>query len=121
MRLVAVCTLFAASLAAAGVGGKWKGTITTEMARETSGGSIPAYIVLEQANDKITGTAGPNEKTQFTIQKGSLEGDRLIIEASPKEGVVLRFVLIVKSGDAMEGDVAENGTIIGTTKLTRLR
>lgn len=120
MRLLTVCILFAGSLAAADLTGKWRGTITTEMARDTSGGSIPAYMTLAQSDGKITGTAGGDEKTQFKIENGVLQGDRLTVEASPKQGAVLRFVLIAKS-DTLEGDVLENGTLIGTARLTRVR
>jgi hypothetical protein len=119
MRFPVLCALLTVSLSAADIAGRWRGTITTEMARETTGGSIPAYMVLEQSNHKVTGTAGPDEKMQVKIRTAVLEGDRLTVEASPREGAVLRFVLTVK-GDTIEGDVAENGTVIGTAKLTRL-
>jgi hypothetical protein len=120
MRLIAVCVLFAASLAAADVAGRWRGTITSEMARETTGGSIPAYLVLSQSGDRITGTAGADEKMQFKIENASLQGDRLTVEASPKPDSVLRFVLTAKA-DILQGDVFENGTIIGSAKVTRIR
>ena len=120
MRLIAICSLFAAVLAAADVAGTWQGTIATEMARETTGGTVPAFMVLRQSDGRITGTAGPSEDMQFQIRNGSLEGERLTVEASPKEGSVLRFVLTLKDG-TIEGEVQENGTVIGTAKLTRLR
>lgn len=75
-RLIALSLLLAAALSAAGVTGKRRGTILTEMANQTT------------------------------------------VAASPKEGAELRFVLTVKS-DTMEGDVIENGTLIGTARLTR--
>ncbi len=120
MRLCAVCALFAATLAGADVTGTWRGSITTEMAREMTGGQIPAYMALEQMDGKVTGSAGGSEKMLFRIRDGRLNGDRLIVEASPKEGSVLRFNLTVK-GDVLEGDVEENGRNIGTAKLKRER
>ncbi len=120
MRLIALCLLFAAVLAGTDVAGTWRGTIATEMARETTGGTIPAFMVLRQSDGRVTGTAGPSEDMQFQIQKGSLEGDRLMVEASPKEGSVRRFVLTLKDG-TIEGEVQENGTLIGTAKLSKLR
>jgi hypothetical protein len=120
MRLIVVLTLFAAGLAIADVTGAWRGTITTEMARETSGGQIPAYMALAQSDGKVTGGAGGNEKMLFTIREGRIDGDRLIVEASPKKGSILRFHLTVK-GDVLEGQVEENGRYIGTAKLTRER
>ena len=68
----------------------------------------------------MTGRAGGGEKMLFPIQQGRIEGDRLTVEASPKEGAVLRFILTIK-GDALEGSVEENGRNIGTAKLTRER
>ncbi len=96
MRLIAVCLLCAATLAAE-VNGKWRGTITTEMASQTTGGQIPAYMVLEQSGEKLSGSAGESEKMLFKIREGTLKGDRLVVEASPKEDAVLRFVLVVKA------------------------
>jgi hypothetical protein len=112
--------LFAGALSAADVTGTWRGTITTEMARDTTGGQIPAYMALEQSDGKVTGSAGGSEKMLFKIREGRIEGDKLTVEASPKEGSVLRFYLAVK-GDVLEGDVEENGRNIGTAKLKRER
>jgi hypothetical protein len=90
------------------------------MARETTGGQIPAYMALEQFDGKVTGSAGGSEKMLFRIREGRINGDRLTVEASPKEGSVLRFSLTVK-GDVLEGDVEENGRPIGTAKLKKER
>lgn len=119
MRLIAILALLTATLAA-DVTGKWRGTITTEMASQTTGGQIPAYMVLEQTDEKISGNAGGSEKMLYKIREGTLKGDRLTIEASPKEDSVLRFILTVK-GEVIEGDVEENGRNIGTVRLTRQR
>jgi hypothetical protein len=120
IRLIAICFLLAATMTAADVTGKWRGAIHTEMAAQTTGGEIPAYLLLEQSDSRVTGSAGGSEKMLFKIQQGRIEGDRLTIEASPKEGAVLRFILTVK-GNALEGEVEENGRSIGTAKLTRER
>jgi len=79
---------------------------------------MPAYMVLQQADGKVTGSAGGSEKMLFKIREGRIDGDRLTVEASPSEGTVLRFSLVVK-GDVLEGDVDENGSTIGTAKLKR--
>lgn len=120
MRLVALCAVFTATLAAADVTGTWRGTIATQMAAQTTGGEIPAYLALQQSDGKVTGSAGGSENMLFKIDQGKIEGDRLTIEASPKEGSVLRFTLVVK-GDVLEGVVQENGRNIGTAKLKRER
>jgi len=58
MQWMTMCVLFAATLGAADVTGKWRGTVTTEMARQTTGGTIPAYMALQQSDGKVTGSAG---------------------------------------------------------------
>jgi hypothetical protein len=113
MRLIGIFALCAAALAGADVSGTWRGNITAG-----DRGDMPAYMVLQQSGEKVTGTAGGNEKQMFQIREGRIEGDRLTVEASPSEGTVLRFNLVVK-GDVMEGDVDENGSTIGTAKLKR--
>ena len=120
MRLCALCALFTATLAGADVTGTWRGSIATIMARETTGGQIPAYMALEQVDGKVTGSAGGSEKMLFRIREGRINGDHLTVEASPKEGSVLRFNLTVK-GDVLEGEVEENGRLIGTAKLKKER
>ena len=120
MRIWMIFACFAATMAAADVTGTWRGSITTAMARETTGGEIPAYMVLEQMEGKVTGSAGGSEKMLYRIREGSLSGDQLVVEASPKEGSVLRFHLTVR-GDLLEGDVQENGRQIGTAKLKKER
>ena len=120
MRLIALYTLLAAALAAADVTGRWRGSIQTEMAQDTSSGEIPAYLVLRQADGKVTGSAGGSEKMLFPIREGRIQADKVTIEASPKEGTVLRFTLTVK-GNVLEGEAEENGRTIGTARLTRER
>ncbi|MDQ2946525.1 MAG: hypothetical protein M3Y27_11370 [Acidobacteriota bacterium] len=77
-------------------------------------------IADERCAENVSGNAGGSEKMLFKIREGTLNGDRLTIEAAPKEDSVLRFILVVK-GDVMEGEVEENGRNIGTAKLTRER
>jgi hypothetical protein len=44
MRLMAIVMLLAGALAAAGITGTWRGTVATEMAHQTTGGQISAYM-----------------------------------------------------------------------------
>ena len=61
---------------------------------------------------------GGNETMLFKLEEGKIEGNRLVVAASPEKGSVLRFLLAVKD-NVLEGDVEENGRNIGTAKLTR--
>ena len=118
MRLLALCIFTVAALTGAEVSGKWRGSIQTEMAAQTTGGEIPAYMELQQVDGKVTGSAGGSEKMLFKIREGTIEGDRLTVVAFPKDDSELRFILRVKD-DVLEGEVQENGRTIGSAKLTR--
>jgi hypothetical protein len=118
MKLFALCLLLAASLAAADVTGKWHGEITTHMADATMGGKIPAYLDLAQSGSTITGRAGGSADKTHEITGGKLEGDLLTLSASPSEGHLLIFKLTVK-GDTLDGEVVEDGNVIGAARLTR--
>jgi hypothetical protein len=120
IRVVTLLTLLVLGVAAADVSGTWRGSIVTEMAAGTTDGEIPAYMALKQSDGRITGSAGGSEKMLFPIREGRIDGDKLTVEASPKEGVVLRFALAVK-GDSLGGSVEENGRRIGTAKLKKER
>jgi hypothetical protein len=98
------------------VTGTWRGKIIPNNA----GGEMSAYMALTQSDGTITGTAGGNANSAVRIRDGKIESDRLTIEASPREGVVLRFALKI-NGDVLEGDVEENGQNIGTVTLKRQR
>ena len=113
VRTITLLLALASTLAAAGVTGKWKGTIKTD-----GGEGMPAYMALEQSGNTVTGKAGGSETMVFNITLGKLEGDRLTIEASPRAGTVLRFVLTLK-GDTLGGDAHENGNYVGAVSLMR--
>jgi hypothetical protein len=40
-----------------------------------------ALLILKQSGTDITGTVGPSEDEQFTIQKGTIEGNKITLEA----------------------------------------
>jgi hypothetical protein len=98
--------LSAATLNAADVTGRWSGT----MEFKNPGGATesgPAYIILKQEGNKVTGSGGPNENEQYPIQNGKLEGDKLTFE-SVSGGNTMYFDLTVK-GDQIDGDIKGSG------------
>src|SRR5690349_19509667 len=93
--------------------GTWTGTMMT-------GGTTkdPAFMVLTQDGNVITGTIGPDREAQFKITKASIEDDTLTVEAQP--GGTLRFVMKM-DGDILAGDVFEDGNRIGTIRFERIK
>jgi len=53
-----------------------------------------AYFVLKQTGSEITGSVGPNEDQQFPIQKGKIEGNKILIEAD-HEGHPIKLSLVI--------------------------
>ncbi|HEY2017828.1 MAG TPA: hypothetical protein VGH38_30190 [Bryobacteraceae bacterium] len=104
MRKLFVCLLVlcALTLSAADIDvtGKWTGSF--EVSGPDGQKSSTALLVLTQKGTEITGTAGPNEDQQSSIQKGKLEGDKLTLEVEDN-GTLIRFALMV-AGDRITGD-----------------
>jgi hypothetical protein len=75
-----LAALAGAAFADVDVTGKWSGSFTmTGPNGETNEGT--ALLILKQSGAEISGTVGPSEDEQFTIQKGKIEGDRISLEA----------------------------------------
>jgi hypothetical protein len=67
--------------------GKWSGSfIITSSDGETK--DELAYMVLKQNGTELTGTAGPNAETQWPIQKGKVEGNKVTFEVQSNEPVI---------------------------------
>lgn len=105
-----LCVLLLAVVALAAtdtdITGRWSGSfVITGPNGETKDDT--AYLVLKQTGSEITGTVGPNEDQQFPITKGSIEGDKITIEADHEEHT-LKFKLIL-AADHIKGDVNMSG------------
>jgi hypothetical protein len=90
--------------------GTWTGTMTAVTTND------PAFMVLAQDGNKITGTIGPDREAQFKITKASVDGDTLTVEAQP--GGTLRFVMKL-DGEKLAGEVFEDGQLIGSIHFER--
>lgn len=102
----------AGTLLAADVTGTWTGTFTPD-----DGQARPAYLVLKQEGDKLTGTAGPNENEQRPIQNGKVDNGNVTFEVASDE-VVMKVVL-KQDGNDMAGELTrERGGQTQTAKLT---
>jgi hypothetical protein len=96
-----LCFLVLAALAGVAIAdvdvtGKWSGSFNaTNPSGEIK--ESTAFLVLKQTGTTITGTAGPNEDEQFTIQKGKIDGDKITLEVD-HEGNTMAFSLVLTAG-----------------------
>jgi hypothetical protein len=83
--------LFAMTLSAADLTGKWSGTYDVTISDgQTLKGRV--YMVLTQSGSDLTGTIGPDEQQQSQITKGKVENERITFE-NQTEGPLMRFEL----------------------------
>jgi opacity protein-like surface antigen len=105
MKKILLCLCLAAMMAmaaaAADVSGKWSGTFTPE-GRDASS----AFAVLKQSGTTVTGSAGPSENEQWPDLKGTIKGDKVVVEVkSASDGAVYKCDLVL-AGDRLKGDVS---------------
>lgn len=98
-----VLFLFSGALLAADASGRWIGSFTMT-ARDGESHPGTALLMLKQEGAVLTGTAGPNENDQKTIQHGKAEEGVITFTLEPHEGAVMRFTL-KQAGDEMTGDI----------------
>ena len=98
--LLAVVLVLAAS--AADLTGTWSGTFTITMPDgKTSDDTV--HLVLKQNGDTITGTAGPNAEQQVPIAKGTITGNKVMLEVPVPDGM-FKFDVALE-GEHLKGDV----------------
>jgi hypothetical protein len=113
MLHVLLIALATASLAAADATGKWTGNLVIA---DGDGQPRPAYLVLKQEGNTLTGTAGPDAGEQHPIQNGKADNGTLTFELATGEAI-MRFAL-KQDGDVISGDITrERG---GETQKARL-
>ena len=85
----------------ADVSGKWTGTIRLATPDDNGESEKTAYLVLKEADGKITGTAGPDASEQFTISEGKAEGGRVTFQIA-EHGMTFD---LKENGDELTGNV----------------
>ena len=101
LMLSLLLLLGAWTASAADLTGKWTGTIEVKENGESR--TVPVLLILKQEGAKLTGSGGSSEDDQHPISKGSVEGDKVTIEAQADDDT---FYLELKiDGDKMTGDV----------------
>jgi len=113
--LLLVAALAGVAIADIDVSGKWQGTFkVTDPSGETK--ESTALMVLKQKGTDITGTVGPNEDEQFPIQKGKIDGNKIVLEAD-HDGNPIKFDLVL-AGDRITGEA--NGSHDGQAMKAHL-
>ena len=100
LALVALASLPAA--ADVNVTGKWTGSFVVSGSDGASKDST-ALLMLKQNGSEITGTVGPDESEQHAITKGSIEGNKVVLEVA--EGDHSIHFEMTLAEDRLQGDV----------------
>jgi hypothetical protein len=102
MKYFLLLAIATAALMASDATGKWTGTLTVSTS-DSAAEPLPAYLVLKQDGNKLTGTAGPSADEQHAIEKGRAENGDLTFEVTRGDSV-MRFSL-KQEGEEIKGDV----------------
>ena len=109
--LICLLLLFALTMTAADLTGKWHGKFDVA---KPNGETEPneAYLNLKLDGAKVTGTAGPNEGEQWAIQNGKLEAGKLTFEVLMEENGEKHGKLVFDllfDGDTIRGTATGTG------------
>ena len=107
MKALSCIFLFLALImtaAAADITGKWSGNVLVTGDDGQPGTPSPAYMVVKQTGDTLTGTGGPDENQQWPIQNGQIVGNTITAQVTSPEGTVYSLTMTA-NGDRIAGDV----------------
>lgn len=121
-RLLALLLVLASlAFAAADVSGKWTGTMDVKLP-DGSVNSTPVTAELKQTAATVAGTAGVAGSDQFTLEKGTLDGNQLTFEVHAADGVYAVKATLV-SDTQMKGEVTfaspEGAKVTASLTMTR--
>src|ERR1035438_10554808 len=71
------------SAADVNVTGKWSGSVNVTQPDGTNEEGT-TFAILKQDGGTVTGTAGPDEATQWTIEKGAIAGNKVTLQVDRK-------------------------------------
>jgi hypothetical protein len=91
-----VLFLAPALMAAEDLTGKWSGSFAITFSDGDTKDSR-AFMDIKQKEAEITGTAGESPDRQWAIQKGKVEGNKVIFEVQT-EGPLIKFELTMVDG-----------------------
>lgn len=102
--LILLLLLAPVAFAAADVSGKWTGTMDLKLP-DGSVNSAPVSAELKQTGTMVTGTAGVAGQDQYTLEKGTIDGNQLTFEVHAADGLYAVKITIV-SDTQLKGEVA---------------
>jgi len=110
MKALLCCLILAAlagvAMADVNVTGKWSGSFNMT-GPNGEGKETTALLLLKQSGMDTTGTVGPNEDEQFTITKGKIDGEKIVLEVD-HDGHTIKFELVLAE-DRITGEANMSG------------
>ena len=94
--------LFAAASFGADVSGVWHGTFSPQRPDGTFEEGKPAYLMLKQEGNKLTGKAGPSEEESYNMENGAIDGGTVTFEL-PTGKFTMKVQLKLKD-NTLEGE-----------------
>jgi hypothetical protein len=112
------------SAADVNLSGKWSGSFTITQPDGTNNDGT-AFAVLKQEGGQVTGTAGPDEEHQWTLEKGTVSGNKVTFEVkSTEDGTIFKCDLTLE-GDHLKGPVTalapDGQTLSAKVDFTRVK
>ena len=101
----------------ADITGKWAGTLTAQRPDGTTR-EDSALLILEQKGTDITGTIGGTDADQHPITKGTIDGNKVSIQARTVNGERELLLELTLDGDEMKGTIT-SGERKGQVALKR--
>ena len=95
---------------AADVTGKWEGKITSQRPDGTSSDDA-ALLILQQKGTTVSGTVGGSETDQHPITKGTLDGNKLTLEAKHSNEDRTYKIELTVTGDEMKGTLSSGDRV----------
>jgi hypothetical protein len=94
-KIILVLLTLTISAMAADFTGKWSGSFKTD------DGEQPAYLILKQDGDSLTGSGGPNESEQHPINSGKVDGQKMVFDVATGKGTI--HMELTAEGDTLKG------------------
>lgn len=111
--------LSAVALCTPNLTGRWSGTLQMDGENDAK----PAYLILKQEGNKLSGSVGPNEDEQDSFEGGKVDGDKLtfdVLQGPNGEGSI--HVEMQVKGDQLTGRAKWSGLgVSGAGKISLKR
>jgi hypothetical protein len=104
MTLTVLALLAGLVAAPANVKGTWDGTLTSQRPDGTTS-DTPALLVLDQKDGTVTGTIGGGETDQHPITSGSIDGNKVVIDAKHASNDREFHLELTVENDEMKGTI----------------